>query len=210
MDTNKKFQETLALYQEGKLTEAADAVEQLLKINAPNADFFHLAALIKKSQNEIERAEDYFRKSLSIIPQQPVVLSNLANLLKLTNRGPEANKLYKEACRIFPNFFDAWFNRANLCIEMNDFKTAESCLIEAIKIKPNENTQTQLLSLYLKSARYDELLTVSKMFIDKYTRSTQGYLYKARALKALGFDSDALHTLKAALGQVDKIAEIQH
>ena len=93
---------------------------------------------------------------------------------------------------------------------MNDFKTAESCLIEAIKIKPNENTQTQLLSLYLKSARYDELLTVSKMFIDKYTRSTQGYLYKARALKALGFDSDALHTLKAALGQVDKIAEIHH
>ena len=147
---------------------------------------------------------------MSVIPQQPVVLSNLANLLKLTNRGPEANKFYKEACRILPNFFDAWFNRANLCIEMNDFKTAESCLIEAIKIKPNENTKTQLLSLYLKSAQYDELLTASKMFIDKYTRSTQGYLYKARALKALGFDSDALHTLKNALGQVDAIAEIQH
>ena len=63
--------------------------------------------VLTKSQNEIERAEDYFRKSLSIIPQQPVVLSNLANLLKLTNRGPEANKLYKEACRIFPNFFTA-------------------------------------------------------------------------------------------------------
>ena len=63
MDINKKFQETLTLYQEGKLTEAADAVEQLLKkFNAPNADFFHLAALIKKSQNEIERAEDYFKK----------------------------------------------------------------------------------------------------------------------------------------------------
>ena len=210
MDTNKKFQETLTLYQEGKLTEAANSVEQLLKISAPNADFLHLAALIKKSQNEVERAEAYFRKSLSLIPQQPVVLSNLANLLKLTNRGPEANKLYKEACRIFPNFFDAWFNRANLCIEMNDFKTAESCLIEAIKIKPNENTQTQLLSLYLKSARYDELLTASEMFIDKYTRSTQGYLYKARALKELSFDSDALDTLKAALVQVDKIAEIQH
>ena len=53
-------------------------------------------------------------------------------------------------------------------------------------------------------------LTASKMFIDKYTRSTQGYLYKARALKALGFDSDALDTLKDALGQVDKIAEIYH
>ena len=210
MDINKKFQETLALYQEGNLKEAADAIEKLIKISAQNADFLHLAALIKKSQNEIGRAEDYFRKSLSVIPQQPVVLSNLANLLKLTNRGPEANKFYKEACRILPNFFDAWFNRANLCIEMNDFKTAESCLIEAIKIKPNENTKTQLLSLYLKSAQYDELLTASKMFITNYSKSTQGYLYKARALKALGFDSDALDTLKEALGHVDAIAEIQH
>ena len=187
MDINKKFQETLTLYQEGNLEEAADAIEKLIKISAQNADFLHLAALIKKSQNEIGKAEDYFRKSLSVIPQQPAVLSNLANLLKLTNRGPEANKFYKEACRILPNFFDAWFNRANLCIEMNDFKTAESCLIEAIKIKPNENTKTQLLSLYLKSAQYDELLTASKMFITNYSRSTQGYLYKARALKDAGF-----------------------
>ncbi len=210
MDINKKFQETLTLYQEGNLEEAADAIEKLIKISVQNADFLHLAALIKKSQNEIGKAEDYFRKSLSVIPQQPAVLSNLANLLKLTNRGPEANKFYKEASRILPNFFDAWFNRANLCIEMNDFKTAESCLIEAIKIKPNENTKTQLLSLYLKSAQYDELLTASKMFITNYSRSTQGYLYKARALKALGFDSDALDTLKNALGQVDAIAEIQH
>ena len=106
MDINKKFQETLALYQEGNLKEAADAIEKLIKISAQNADFLHLAALIKKSQNEIGRAEDYFRKSLSVIPQQPVVLSNLANLLKLTNRGPEANKFYKEACRILPNFFE--------------------------------------------------------------------------------------------------------
>ena len=113
MDINKKFQETLTLYQEGNLEEAADAIEKLIKISAQNADFLHLAALIKKSQNEIGKAEDYFRKSLSVIPQQPAVLSNLANLLKLTNRGPEANKFYKEACRILPNFFDAWFNRAN-------------------------------------------------------------------------------------------------
>ena len=32
MDTNKKFQETLTLYQEGKLTEAANAVEKLIKL----------------------------------------------------------------------------------------------------------------------------------------------------------------------------------
>ena len=101
MDTNKKFQETLTLYQEGNLEEAADAIEKLLKINAPNADFLHLAALIKKSQNEIERAEDYFRKSLSIIPQQPVVLSNLANLLKLTNRGRRLINYIKKLAEYF-------------------------------------------------------------------------------------------------------------
>ena len=55
MDTNKKISRNTNSLSRGNLEEAADAIEKLIKISAPNADFFHLAALIKKSQNEIGR-----------------------------------------------------------------------------------------------------------------------------------------------------------
>ena len=149
MEIGQEFQTAVSLHKAGKLEAASDLIEKIIEAADPNADFYHLAALIKKSQHDFSNSEKFFKKSLEIIPKQPVVISNFANLLKIMNRLKEANQLYISACKIMPSFFDAWLNRAHLCLETNDYETAENCLLEALKLKADASVALKLMNLYM-------------------------------------------------------------
>ncbi|MAZ25371.1 MAG: hypothetical protein CMK41_06320 [Porticoccaceae bacterium] len=210
MEIGQEFQTAVSLHKAGKLEAASDLIEKIIEAADPNADFYHLAALIKKSQHDFSNSEKFFKKSLEIIPKQPVVISNFANLLKIMNRLKEANQLYISACKIMPSFFDAWLNRAHLCLETNDYETAENCLLEALKLKADASVALKLMNLYMMTSQYRKLLIESQSFIKRYSSNTQGYINHSRALASLDSTEVALKFLEQAKELVDESAEIEH
>ena len=105
------FNQALSSLQAGQLDSATAQIDKLLASDPQNADALHLAALIEKSKLNYGASETYFRRSLACSEKQPVVLSNLANLMKTMGRFTEANDLYLTAIEVMPNFYDAWVNR---------------------------------------------------------------------------------------------------
>jgi tetratricopeptide (TPR) repeat protein len=109
-----------------------------------------------------------------------------------------------------PSFFDAWLNRANLCLETNDYETAENCLLEALKLKADASVALKLMNLYMMTSQYRKLLIESQSFIKRYSSNTQGYINHSRALASLESTEVALKFLEQAKELVDESAEIEH
>ena len=87
------FNQALSSFQAGQLEVATREIDRALSSDPQNPDVLHLAALIAKSRYNYTKSEEYFRGSLKYSAKQPVVLSNLANLLKVMGRFADAEML---------------------------------------------------------------------------------------------------------------------
>ena len=125
------FNQALSSFQAGQLEVATREIDRALSSDPQNPDVLHLAALIAKSKYNYAKSEEYFRGSLEYSAKQPVVLSNLANLLKTMGRFAEANKAYLAAIEILPSFRDAWLNRGLLAKEMLAWNEAKTGMTKA-------------------------------------------------------------------------------
>ncbi|CEG12360.1 hypothetical protein MSIBF_A2190001 [groundwater metagenome] len=63
--------------------------------------------------------------------------NNLGNLLGDLKRFEEAEKEYREAIRLNPNYADAHNNLGNLLGDLKRFEEAEKEYREAIRLNPN-------------------------------------------------------------------------
>tara|TARA_B100000795_G_C22793249_1_gene438000 strand:- start:532 stop:2343 length:1812 start_codon:yes stop_codon:yes gene_type:complete len=204
------FNQALSSFQAGQLEVATREIERALSSDPQNPDVLHLAALIAKSKYNYAKSEEYFRGSLECSAKQPVVLSNLANLLKTMGRFAEANKAYLAAIEILPSFRDAWLNRGLLAKEMLDWDEAKTCMTQALKIKQEPGTFSSLLQLYLETKDVESLVSQSKAFQREYPTLTDGYIYQAKGLVLKTDASGARTVLDEALSLVDDKARIEY
>ena len=101
------FSRALQSFQSGQYSDAAAQIDDLLLTAAKNPDVLHLAALNAKAQFKYIEAEAYFRASLNIAQNQPIVLSNLANLLRSMGDFSHADENYRAALKLMPTLRDA-------------------------------------------------------------------------------------------------------
>ena len=204
------FNQALSSLQAGQLDSATAQIDKLLASDPQNADALHLAALIEKSKLNYGASEAYFRRSLACSEKQPVVLSNLANLMKTMGRFTEANDLYLTAIEVMPNFYDAWVNRGFMAKEMRDWDEAKNCLHQALKLQHGPGIFSNLLQLYLDTKDTQNLISQSIVFQKAYPTHTEGYIYQAKALSQQEDTYGARVVLEDALAIVDDRARIEY
>ena len=211
MDTSQvNFNHALAAFNNGQFEVATREIDRALTSDPQHPDVLHLAALIKKATFSYVHSEGYFRDSLTISPQQPVVLSNLANLLKVMGRFADANKAYLDAIDMMPDFGEAWLNRGLLAKEMLDWDVAKTCIAQAFKIKREPSIFSRLLELYLETKDIESLVSQSVAFQAEYPTLSDGYIFQAKGLVLKADTFGARAVLVAALSLVDDKARIEY
>ena len=204
------FNKALSSFQSGQFDVATTEVIKLLGLAPKNADVLHLAALNEKAKLNYKDSERYFRKSLRYSKNQPVVLSNLANLLKIMSKFAEADKLYLDAIVIQPSLREAWLNRGLLAKEMLDWKQAKICLLEALRLQPEPSVFVLILQLYLDTNDLETLKIESSIFQKNYPNLVEGYVYQSKALTKEGDAVSARIVLMEALSKVEQKQRIEH
>ena len=204
------FNKALSSFQNGQFDVATTEITKLLDSAPKNADVLHLAALNEKAKLNYKDSEKYFRDSLKCSANQPVVLSNLANLLKTMSKFAEADKFYLEAIAILPSLREAWLNRGLLAKEMLDWKQAKICLLEALRLQPEPSVSALILQLYLDTNDLETLNRESSIFQKNYPNLIEGYVYQSRGLAKQGDATAARIVLMDGLSKVEQKQRIEH
>lgn len=133
----KIFEHALSLHQQGKLTEAAQGYQQILKINARHFDALKLLATIHAQCGAYDKAIAGFEKAIEINPNVASLYNNLGIALKELGREQEALSAYEKAIALDKNFAQAFFNKAVLLQKQNNHLLAVNAYTEAIQRNPN-------------------------------------------------------------------------
>jgi protein O-GlcNAc transferase len=126
-----------ALFNEGRLTEAAD-LAQTMTVRFPQHGFgWKALGEIFKKMGRIADALEPMQKAAALSPGDVAAHYNLGNTLKALGRLDEAEASYRQALQIKPEFAMAHSNLGNVLKDMERLDEAEASYRRAIQINPD-------------------------------------------------------------------------
>jgi tetratricopeptide (TPR) repeat protein len=130
--------------------EYADAEVLLLPLAAlSNSDALQLLGIMRGVQGRESEAEDCYRRSLALNPEQPQVHHNLGNLLRSQGRLDEAIAALRESLRLKSNYAEAHLTLALANSAKGDHVEAERNCRDALRLQPNYILAKQCLAAEL-------------------------------------------------------------
>ncbi|NMM62645.1 tetratricopeptide repeat protein [Clostridium sp. P21] len=111
---NKYLEKAEKAFEENKLIKALDLYNKVYELSSgEDVDAVINLALIYDSLGKSEKAEEYYRKALSIDDYEERAYYGLATIYDEEEKYEEAIKLYNKAIYINPNYHKAYFFLAN-------------------------------------------------------------------------------------------------
>lgn len=164
-EIQKMFNEAIKFHQTGKLNEAKELYEKILKINPNHSDALHLLGLIFNSLNQKDKAVEFITKAISILKYE-VYYFNLATVFQEQNKIEEAIDMYEKAISINPNYEKAYYNLGRAFQEQNKLHKAITMYEKAISINFNYyGAYNNLSILYRAQNRLDEAIVMHEKAI---------------------------------------------
>ncbi|HEU0154195.1 MAG TPA: tetratricopeptide repeat protein [Arenimonas sp.] len=133
----KQCETAAGLLREGKVKDALRIVEGVLATVPRSPDAHQLLAMCQSEAGEPALAERSFRRALELAPDQPLLLVNLATLLRKLGRVPEALSLYQRATEVAPGFGKAWLEFGNTLFDLGLADKAVPALERAVQVQPD-------------------------------------------------------------------------
>lgn len=130
--------------------EASTAFQRCLKLDPNYAPFYHGAALLALSQNQLEQALSHTREGLRRDPKSFLLRPLECELLRKLQRRDEAAQAVKRLTAEFPNEALAWVAQGNAALDARRFAEARQAYRQALKLGPREVTaQQRMLDSYV-------------------------------------------------------------
>ena len=164
--SQKKFQQALKYYENG------------IKIDPNFALIYNnLGLLFSENIPDEKKAEDFFKKSISLNQTIPEPYNNLGNLYKSQDKFEKAIDCFNKATDKDPKFFHSYHNLGNIYIALGDFNLAKKNFEKAININPTYSNSHRALSRLNKYSNkdkhFDELKKIySKVSINDVENKT--------------------------------------
>ena len=143
---------TIILKTENRLEEALRLIESNAKHSGKGSDYrkdaYHLIANFLKEDNQFERAESYYEKSLELSPRDELLITDYADLCVKTEKISQAENLL---ARLFMTEPSPKASRIMACIatKKGDYYRAELALRQGIENSTQENEDFILLKIDL-------------------------------------------------------------
>ena len=114
-----------------------------------------------------EEAERCYRRAMSADHNDPVILFDLADLIRAQGRQTEAEKLYRNAVRLDPHFAEAWYNLSDILDARAAMDEAIECLEQSIKVGPDYADAHFNLGLLLqKRGQFEKATRCWRRYLD--------------------------------------------
>ncbi|MBV8403404.1 MAG: glycosyltransferase family protein [Gammaproteobacteria bacterium] len=130
----------IALHRSGRLTEAAAAYEQVLRLDPRNFDALHLSGVIASQTNEPAKAVERITRAIANDPGNiglHAAHANLGAALKAVGRLQDALASFDRAIAIKPDYAIAHSNRGTVLAELESDEAALASYDLAIAIRPD-------------------------------------------------------------------------
>ncbi|MCP4748714.1 MAG: tetratricopeptide repeat protein [Desulfobacteraceae bacterium] len=179
--------------------EACDAYLEALRIEPHNAQAAYNLGNEYQSQKENPKALRAYQYVLSINPAHVQALNNMGMILRETH-PEQALNILRQACRLEPDFANAWYNLAETCLVLKNPDEAERYYKKAIALAPTmEIFHNNLGNAYRNQKRYNEAIDCYRKVIELKPELAEGY-YNLGSVFQLNEDfGQALKYLKYAI-----------
>jgi tetratricopeptide (TPR) repeat protein len=176
---DQQFQQAVALYNEGKFSEAATRLEGLLNAAPESFEVHELLGLVYSAQSQDVKANPHLEKAVRLNPNSAPARSNLAANLSRLGKSELALEQFKKAVEIEPENFDTNHNLAEYYIHAGQVAKAIPFLDRAQHIDPSSYDNGYDLSLaYLLTGKIPE---ARKQVQDLLTRKNTAELHNLLA-----------------------------
>lgn len=131
-----KFQQALALHQEGQLDQARTLYESVIKKHPRHFDALHMLGVLFYQSGKLDRAASLLAKAIVIDPDDARARNNYGNVLQDLKRRDQALVQYNKAIALDPNYPEAHNNRGDLLQTSGRMDAALVSYERAIALSP--------------------------------------------------------------------------
>ncbi len=159
MQSHLKFQQALALHQQGQLGEAKALYESVLKKQSRHFDALHMLGVLAYQSGNLDRAAILISKAIAIDPGAPTAHNNYGNVLQDQRRLDAALVSYNKALALDPVYAEAHNNRGDCLQALGRWDAALASYDRAIALAPRNAAALYNRGNALKAmGRFDEAI----------------------------------------------------
>jgi predicted O-linked N-acetylglucosamine transferase (SPINDLY family) len=192
-EAQAKFQQGLALHQQGKFAEAEGLYEDVLRQTPVHFDALHLLGVIALQSGKAQRGVELIKKAIAINPKVAAAHSNLGRALNELKRPTEALVCHNKAIALDPKYADAYNSRGNALVDLKRLKEALSNYDRAIALKPDYamayyNRGVAFMDLGRAEdalASYDKTIALNPQFAEAHNNRGNALIHLKRFEEAL-------------------------
>jgi predicted O-linked N-acetylglucosamine transferase (SPINDLY family) len=200
MKAFSRFQEALALHQQGELKQARLLYERALKWQPNYFDACHMLATLLYQMGQFDRSETLFVKALKIDPESTHALNNFGNLLQDLKKYKSALACFDKALAIDAQYVEAHNNRGDLLQQMGRWLEALESYERAIALAPNyaaaHYNRGNALGVM---GRFEEAISSHTAAIRIDPQYAQAYMNRGNAQNELGQLVQAVESFDRAM-----------
>jgi protein O-GlcNAc transferase len=195
-----KFEQGLALHQQGQLAQAQEMYRQALELQPEHFDALNMLGVIAAQAGNFGRAVELIDNAIEINPNNEAAYSNRGNALKELKRWDEALKSYEQAIKLNPDYAEAYYNRGVALQELKRWDEALESYDRAITLKPDHAESYNNRGNALQALkRWDEALESYEHAIRIQPDYAEACNNRGNALKELKRWDEALESYDRAI-----------
>jgi tetratricopeptide (TPR) repeat protein len=198
----------IALFQQGRLTEAEAMVADMLRLHPGDFDVLHILGIMLVQSNDPARGVALIRQALAVRKDFAPAYNNLGNGYRRLRRSAEALEAYDRAIALQPGFVEAYNNRGNTLVVLGRAQDALMDFDKAAQLDPRlaEAYSNRAVAL-LKLQRPREALSAADAALALQSGFAEAHVARAEALLGLGSGDAALESSDTAIRLKPNLAE---
>jgi len=134
---DERIEEADRAYMDGDIDRAQRLLEETVNRFPDLPEAMNKLAFVLAKQGDAQAAEEQYRASLAIAPNDDMTHNALATVLVSLDKEGEAEEHYKKALEIDDNYEVTWFNYANLMQKIGQTQKAREMYEKALQIDPD-------------------------------------------------------------------------
>ena len=198
--TQTQINSVIALYSNGQMQEALDAIDTLTKDYPNEALLYNICGACYAGLGQLDTAVKSYEQALAIKPDYSEVHNNLGIVLKEFGRLEDAVKSFEKALAIKPDYSEAHNNLGVTLKELGQLDEAVKCYEKALTLQPDYAEAHHNLSTIKKYTARDPQITQMQSILSNGDLSQSDRIHLCFALAKVYED----------LGKQDELFKFLH
>ncbi len=183
-----------------KYTEAVEEYKYSLKVHPYNVNAMLNIGYCYLQMMELDKAEDYFKQYVSILPNASKGHNNLGIVYYHKKEIDKAIKAYERAAALDSTYAEPHYNLANIFKSRNNYARAISEYEKALEANPDlADARETLVNLYIDTGRLEQARSALQPFASRRETVSKAYLLDGRLRQAQGDHAGALKQYRTVI-----------